>query len=469
MKKILSIIMCGLILSSAAISLAGCETAKDIGDDTVSTATSDTPSTQTSQSPALTDELSSDVRAKINDFSTILFKQMYSSKESGENTLVSPISVFTALSLLSNGANDKTAEQINDVLSGYYYNCTGDVVYDDYDPLNTAELNAYFNNYIANLESKNYDDVVTKLSMANSVWAFEKDNLTFNDNFFDVSENYYNAQLFSEKISNSTVKKINNWVSDNTDGMIEEIIDELSSDSVACLINALAFEGEWENTYTSNEVYTDKFTDYFGNQTDAEFMSSTEAYYIDDGNATGFIKDYKGNGNIQYENEYADGGSVEYEEPRYCFVALLPNEGTDIDEYINTMAHDTITNAVNSAKPATVFAKLPKFEFDDSINFNEILYDLGMPNAFDPNTADFSNLANTDGNIHVTDVLHNTHISVTEEGTKAAASTAVIMQENAVAAVDGEYYEVTLDRPFVFAIYDYEEEMPVFIGVLMTV
>lgn len=471
MKKLLAIIMCGLILSGTAFTLAGCGTAPSgvetppISDDT---STDDTP-----EKVELTEGVAKKVSAQISRFSTTLFKEMYKSREEKKNTLVSPFSVYTALSLLSNGANNDTEAQISGVLSGFsddnefatVCNCLeGNHNFAECPLVTTGELNAYFEGYMRSLEHSNSTNEDTKLYMANSVWAFERENLNFNENFFNISRDYYNAELFSEEISDKTVKKINNWVEYNTDGMIEKIINDLTPDTVAVLINTLAFDGKWKRAYETSDVYTDKFTDYTGNQIDVEYMESDENYYIDMGNATGFIKDYSGSSEIQYENEFDDGGAVTEGKPRYGFVALLPDEGTTIDSYIDSMTNTTITDAVNNAKEALVFADMPKFEFSDGINFNEILSEMGMTNAFSPDNADFSSLATSSGNIYVSDVLHNTYISVAEEGTRAAAATAIIMMDNCADVLPEEYYEVKLDRPFVFAIYDYEAEAPIFIG-----
>ena len=465
MKKLLAIIMCGLILSGTACTLAGCGIA--VGGDVetpptyIETNTDDTP-----EKVELTENISTKISAEISCFSTALFKEMYKSREEKKNTLVSPFSVYTAFSLLNNGAEGDTEAQILDVLSGYRDDLefSADSNYYQYPSITTGELNSYFQGYMRSLEYSNSTNEDTKMYMANSVWTFERENLAFNQSFFDLSQEYYNAELFSEEISEKTVKKINNWVDDNTDGMIKEIIKKLDPETVSVIINTLAFDGKWEEGYEESDIYTDKFTDYTGTKQDTEFMSSTESYYIDLGNATGFIKDYKGSSEIEYENELDDGGAVTSGKPRYGFVALLPNEDVTIDSFIDSMTNSTFNHAVKNAKGATVFAKIPKFEFSDDINLNGILSEMGMTNAFDPASADFSSLSASGESVHISDVLHKTFISVTEEGTRAAAATAIIITNDCVAEPIEEYYEVTLDRPFVFAIYDYEADAPIFIG-----
>lgn len=455
-KRIISIILCSLIAGGAMLNMSACGEKKAVGGDensqpdSYSAESVDTPDTydkadnDNGQSAVLTDELKSEISCRITDFSAVTFSRIFSTDE---NTLVSPLSVYTLMSLVTNGAQGNTRLQLTDTLSGYYQYSDAVVCYGDYNPLSADDLNVYFANYMSCLNNDNKESA--KLSMANSVWMRDSDKLEFKPDFLSISENYYNAQLFKSKFDSSAVRDINGWVKKNTDGMIDKIIDDIPTNAIAYLINALAFDAEWTEPYTNENVQNGEFTNYDGSISDVKMMYSQESEYIDDGTATGFIKDYKGG--------------------RYCFAALLPNERIDIADYIeNNLTGESITSCISDARGAVVHASMPKFEQEYSASINDVLTGIGIIDAFDSGAADFSSLADTYGeNIYLSDVIHKTYIAVDEKGTRAGAVTAGVMETNGMADPKVEY--VCLDRPFVYMIYDKEEQIPVFIGALLDV
>lgn len=158
------------------------------------------------------------------------------------------------------------------------------------------------------------------------------------------------------------------------------------------------------------------------------------------------------------------GDSVYDDLHNYAFVAILPNEDISIDEYVNNMTSDTIQDLVKNCTSNPVDVLLPKFSFECSYLMNEPLMNMGMPSAFSSGEADFSELTEG-GGIHVSKVLHKTFINLTEGGTEAAAVTAIIEEKNSPA--DFELHKkVYLNRPFVFSIYDLNNDIPLFIGVV---
>ena len=175
-------------------------------------------------------------------------------------------------------------------------------------------------------------------------------------------------------------------------------------------------------------------------------MSGSEGIYLNDGQATGFVKYYR--------------------DPRYSFAAVLPNEGVSLDEYIASLDGEKLQNLLNTKEYCEVNTKMPKFEFDYELNMNDTLKALGMPTAFLPGIADFSGLNDLEGMpTWIGKVIHKTHIDLSESGTKAAAVTAVIMEAGCAIEPDKpEPKEVTLDRPFLFMIVDNTTELPIFIG-----
>ena len=204
-------------------------------------------------------------------FYTELFKSVVAGEEKDENVLVSPLSVYTALSMTANGARGETLSQMEDVFG-----------------LDIATLNESMAAYIEGLPSSDK----YKMSMANSIWFREKE-LTVSPDFLQTNADYYGAAVFGAPFDRSTVDAINKWEKEKTDGMIEDIVDEIPASVVMYLINALAFDAEWETIYDENDVSEGVFTTADGEEQTGEFMTGEEDKYLKPDNADGFIRFYK--------------------------------------------------------------------------------------------------------------------------------------------------------------------------------
>lgn len=360
--------------------------------------------------------------ATVTDFAIRLFK---ASEENGENTLISPLSVLCALAMTANGAEEETLQQMEAVLG-----------------MNTEQLNLYLYSYMKNLpEGEKY-----KLSLANSIWFTNDERFTVNRDFLQTNADYYGADIYGAPFNDQTLDDINDWVKQNTDGMIPKILDEIPSSAIMYLVNALAFEAEWADIYTKDQVGEGEFTKEDGTKQEVEFMRSTESIYLEDENAVGFKKYYKGG--------------------KYAFVAMLPNEGVSVSEYVATLDGAALNKLLANPSYTTVYSAIPKFEVEYDTEMSAILKSMGMTDAFDPSNADFEGIGtSTDGNIFISRVLHKTFISVDEQGTKAGASTAIQLETEGYQ----EPKRVRLDRPFVYMLVDCENNIPFFIGTMMDV
>ena len=361
------------------------------------------------------------------DFGVRLFK---TSIEEGANTLISPLSVLYALAMTANGADGETLTQMENVLG-----------------MDVDNLNSYMLAYLDLLpESKDY-----KMSLANSIWFKDDPNFAVEQSFLQTNADYYGAGAYKAAFDEGTRNDINNWVKEHTDGMIPEIIDEIPDEAIMYLVNALAFDAKWADEYEEHQIREDSFTMEDGTRQDVDMMHSEEYTYLEDDLATGFIKYYK--------------------DRKYAFVAMLPNEGVSVSQYVDSLTSEHLRELLNNPQDLTVFASIPKFETEYDIEMSEVLQEMGMTDAFDWQVADFSRLGtyNVDGmNICINRVLHKTFISVSEQGTRAGAATAVEMvAEGAMEIV--EFKEVVLDRPFVYMLIDCETNLPFFIGTMMNV
>ncbi len=351
-----------------------------------------------------------------------------------QNVLVSPYSVMQALAMTANGADGQTLSEMEQTLGGL--------------PLD--DLNQYL--YTQRTSQPNTEKC--RLSTANSIWYrdFEERFQVLPD-FLKVNADYYSADAFKAPFDDSTITDVNNWVSNKTDRMIPGVLDPeqpIAPNMLMFLINAVTFDAKWMSPYDSEyQVHDGDFTAWDGSAQKVSMMNSEEYYYLEDASATGFYK-------------YYDGG-------RYAFAALLPNEGISVDDYISGMTAESLQNTLSHPVSVKTYTSMPKFSYDYDITLKKPLCEMGMPTAFDEWNADFTRMAemkDPSDVLHIAQVLHKTHIDVTEEGTRAAAVTAVMLAGND--AVE-EHKTVTLDRPFVYMIVDMENHLPVFMGAVKSI
>ena len=346
--------------------------------------------------------------------------------DNGEgNIMISPASVAFALGMTANGSADETLEAMEKVLG---------------EELNLDLINKMYRYYAGVLTS----DEETKIRIANSIWINNSIDFQVNNEFLAKCLTFYDAEVYTAGFNEDTVSAVNNWVSDNTDGMIKEIINNLNGDEVMMLINAIVFDAEWESIYNEHMVWDADFTTAGGNITTVQGMYSEERTYLKDENTKGFIKNYKGN---------------------YQFVAILPDEDVDINTYVKEFTAEKYYNLMESSIEAKVNTMIPKFKYEYSTSLVAALKNMGMEPAFDPVHADFSKVGESSRNVYIGDVIHKTYIEMAEKGTKAAAVTAVILDGNAMEPME-EIKEVYLDKPFMYMIIDETTQLPLFVGVV---
>ena len=417
-KKTFLAILSLILICSMAVNLTGCATKVQAAD-----------LMEGVQANTVTGKAADDAFAQSQMRLAVELFQSSVLESKDENVLISPLSIQLALAMTANGADGNTKAEMEALLGG---------------EISLEDLNEYLYSYMNNLPSaEKY-----KLQIANSIWFRDDEGrLQVEKDFLQKNADYYGAQAYKAAFDDQTLKDINNWVKDHTDGMIDSILDQIDEDAVMYLINALVFDAEWQHVYDKSDVYKGKFTNIGGTEKQVDMMHSEETVYLQDENATGFMKPYSGS--------------------KYNFAVLLPNEGVDIYEYIAGLTGESLMETLSTPQLGMVMATLPKFSYEYELTMNDVLKELGMPSAFIGDTADFSKMAHSSrGNIYIGDVLHKTFISVDELGTKAGAVTKVQMNDESAPISE---WVVTLNRPFVYMIIDNETNLPVFIGTVMDV
>lgn len=348
------------------------------------------------------------------NFAVKLLQNVYDGGE--ESCILSPYSVLTALGMISLGAKGQTL----------------------------AQLEASYGMSKQTLcEALSAQNAGPELCSANSIWMRGNEDFSVRQEFLRNNVSYFDAQLYRAAFDTKTVTDINAWVSEHTDGRITQLLDRLDAQASMVLLNALTFDAKWETPYSSKRISQGVFHAADGTQQTTQMLRSEEALYLDNGEATGFIKNYEGG--------------------RYCYVALLPNADISLQDYLGSLTGEALLQTLSDAQATRVYTEMPCYRMETAVELKSALRAMGIIDAFDAEKADFSAISDTQQ--YIDEVLHKTYIKVDGEGTEAAAATAIITRSAAVQAD----YTVIIDRPYVMAIVDRESKLPAFLGVVNSV
>jgi serpin B len=374
------------------------------------------------------------VAAGNNAFAAAAYA-LLAAEEQG-NLVYSPASIRLALAMTYAGARGQTAAEMAEVLR--------------FD-LDDAALHAAFNALDQALASRNRqepagpDEIERKvqLSIANSLWGQE--GFAFLPEFLDTLAEHYGAGMRVVDFVNAAEaarEAINDWVAGETNDRITDLIPDgvLSEMTRLVLTNAVYLDATWSSVFDKEDTWEGPFFLLDGSQVTAEIMHQA-----------GFFPYAAGEGWQAVELPYVG------EELAMLF--LVPDAGrfAEVEQLTSGGLLDEVIAALASAQ---VDLGLPKYEFRTKASVADLLKALGMPTAFDPGTADFSGMTAED-RLCISDVIHEAFIKVDEEGTEAAAATAVIMD---LTAAPMEGVDLQIDRPFLFSLYDRETGEILFMG-----
>ena len=356
---------------------------------------------------------------------SVKMTDLLSAEASGKNIMFSPTSLNFALGMIAEGAKGETKE-----------------ILDDY--LGTNDFAAYAKEYLDKIKAYNTEDesygYQSKVKIVDAVWV--DNGLTLQEKFKNTVSDSFGAEVEAVDFSaaEKTCDVINSWCDKNTEGLIPKIItpDLINDNTGLCLTNSLYFESGW-----SGEPWNVSDTEEnFGKIEKTKYMTCTGDQYYENDKSTAFGRDY------------ANGLS---------FIGILPNDEGDF-----TLEDLDISGLLKSnPEYDAVDCKMPKLNFETSTVLNDMLSNLGLDNIFSSN-ADFSGIA--DQNVNVDTILQKTKLELDENGTKAAAVTAVTMECMSAAVEDEPIIKtVELTRPFAFLIYDRNNDEVLFIGKVMSV
>jgi serpin B len=356
-----------------------------------------------------------------------IFKQAYSLTD---NTLVSPLSIQCALALLLDASE-------------------GDVKQELIDFYNNEDIESCINNLLAN--QSNDKDNLYKIS--NTVWinSGNSANGSVREDYAKAIKEKYKSSIHCSNIS-SSVNPVNNWVEENTLGLINKILEEpVSKDTNSLLINAVGFDCKWASPFKAEDTEKKDFTLPDSQKVKVDTMYNYGDHsYIETENAYGARLDY---------GTYTDGKAD------YSLVVLMAKPDSSLQKVVENMTSDAIVEYITQENDnIEVKLNMPKFNFEQTIQLNDILQDLGVTKAFGDND-DIRILDNTTSKIDK--AIQKTKIEVSEEGTKAGAVTALVMQDCAVDVQQKTIKEVNVDHSFVYMITDNKNQVPIFMGTIV--
>ncbi len=346
--------------------------------------------------------------AALADFCTDFLLTEAESSDGKSNTLTSPLSAYLALSMVKEGADGNTLDQMSKAM--------GDI---------PAEEICALIKSLTTLKD-------TTLNIADSVWVDSE--FTPKQSYLDLLKEHYLAEGFNLPLATAE-KKVNTWIEDHTNGLIKNMLgDNALDDAVMAVVNTVYMKAKWQNEFSEKATHERYFTGGDGKAAKTQFMHKT-AYYrvIETGDHIGVVLPYS-------------DGSLE-------FAALMPKD----DKTPASSAFTAIADlggwaaAGESSTSEQIKLYIPKFEQEATGSLVDTLKKLGIVDAFDKGKASFAGIAE---DIFVEEVLQNAVLKLDEAGTEAAAATVVTMMATSAAPPKTEPRTIEFNRPFAFAVYD---------------
>ena len=337
-------------------------------------------------------------------------------RESGGNIFISPLSISIALTMTYNGAVGETERAMAEVLE-----------IDGLDLSTINQSNRALRNSLENPDPK------VQISIANSIWS--RQGVDFNPEFLERNRTFFGAEIASLDFNSpQATATINEWVKTNTNGKIQKIVDRIDLQTVLFLINAIYFKGNWQDEF--NESMTRPGTFYLSNGSEKQVqMMRREGTYP------------------HFRGENFEATSLPYGDGRVGMYIFLPNRDSNLNKFLGNLNTENWKGWISQFQDRRHEMMLPRFKLEYEVSLNDTLEALGMGIAFGGG-ADFSGMGPS---LFISEVRHKTFVEVNEEGTEAAAVTAV-------GVADSVPPVFRVNRPFFFTIYDAETQTILFMG-----
>jgi len=402
-----------------------------------------------------TDAALTKVAAANNEFAFNLLRRL-AAERPAMNLFISPYSAATALQMTANGANGVTKQEMQQVLhtAGLSDETINAGNKSCAELLKSADTNLMDDaiDFAPGLEAQLLKNAGPNLilSTANALWY--RQGVPIKESFVALNQKYFSAiiQPLDFRNVSASEAEINRWASDQTHGRIRDIakglIDPNLTDMV--LANAIYFKGKWLKAFDKD-------------------LTQQKVFHAASGRAIEVPMMRKVNETLSYRRDAGHYQAVRlpYMGGKLAMYVFLPDAGSSPGRLLKTLTADNWQEIVTTGfKRNEGELVLPKFKIESGLELKDTLKTLGMKTAFEPGRADFSGIFNDPHNI--AKVRQNTFVEVGEEGTEAAAVTAVEFIQSAGILREDPPFRMIVDRPFVFAIADARSQMLLFLGVV---
>ena len=359
------------------------------------------------------------------------------------NLFFSPYSISTALVLAYCGARGQTEAEMATVL--HLPTAPGNPAALK-DTIGQMRFHSAFGKIIKDLNSRG-EKGGYELSVANALWGQKK--YGFLQEYLELIEANYGGKLNEVdfiRATESTRKTINRWVERKTNNKIKNLIQKGVLDSMTRLVltNAVYFKGNWAKQFKKDNTKDTPFTLVDGKKVDAAMMNQKAEF--------GYL-----------ETENFQGLELPYVDDELSMIIMLPKEYNGLDELEKTLTVENLTKWLSILYKREVVVSVPKFKMTSQFGLASVLKSMGMTDSFSSN-ANFSGI-NGKRNLFISAVIHKAYVDVNEEGTEAAAATAVTMRLTSIGPAKIPVFRA--DHPFMFLIRDNHSGSILFIGRVM--
>ncbi|MDR0273332.1 MAG: hypothetical protein LBI27_08460 [Clostridiales bacterium] len=361
-------------------------------------------------------------------FSQELFRQaLLSPVVDDENIVMSPLSAYYALAMVSLGANGETSDEFTRVLGR--------------DPHELAPLLAALAENLMKTRGS------TNLSVAGSVWL--RDTFSVHPEFNRAMTDYFGAPAFPRDFDDgTTVNEINAWISENTNGLIDEVLSGINSDDIMFLINTLYMYAKWADAFRPMTESTRTFTPENGAAQQTAFLTA--------GGQSGTALRV----NV---TPACEAVLLPYDDGNLGFFMVRPTDGTTVRDFAALRDLATIFSALEQRN--NVLVHMPELDVEFDFSLINMLQTMGLETAFDPNSADLLGLVESSpNNLFISAVQQVVRIIVDKDGTEAAAVTMIAV--NTTSMPPPPSLILDFNTPYIYAIYDLSTEIPLFIGIV---
>ncbi|XP_040262663.1 antithrombin-III isoform X2 [Bufo bufo] len=369
-------------------------------------------------------------------FAMDLFKIVADSKTESENLFMSPLSISQAFTMAKLGACDNTLKQLMEVFH-----------FDQVSEKASDQIHFFF----AKLNCRLYRKANKSSELVSTNRLFGEKSLTFNQTYQDISEAVYGAKLwplnFKEKAELSR-EIINNWVANKTEKKITDVIPEgaITEDTILILVNVIYFKGLWKSKFES--INTDH----------AEFHVPGRREPCEVPTMYQESKFLYG----AYKDDSVQVLQLPYKGDDISMVLVLPSEGTPLEKVEQMLSLEKFSDWLNKAQEVQLSVHLPRFRIEDSFSVKEKLEKLGLVDLFDPHTARLPGIVSGGrSDLYVSEAFHKAFLEVNEEGSEAAAASAVLV---AGRSFSPRRITFRANRPFLVVIREVQINSIIFMG-----